>query len=97
MTTKEFIDFWQQCMELEYRPKTVAVGEALLLPHAIEAIGSTARNTIAESYWQPGWPYKDSITGKTSQELARDYMSKTGDQWIARLRNMPSSNGRSMR
>lgn len=83
MTTKEFIDFWQQCMELEYRPKTVAVGEALLLPHAIEAIGSTARNTIAESYWQPGWPYKDSITGKTSQELARDYMSKTGDQWIA--------------
>ncbi len=33
--------------------------------------------------WHPSWPFKDSITGKSCQELADDYMAKTGDEWTA--------------
>ena len=83
LTTDAFVDFWRQSLEQEYRPKIVTIGEGLIFPQALEAVGATARNITAESLWQPDWPYTDSITGKTCRELAKDYMARTGDQWIA--------------
>jgi branched-chain amino acid transport system substrate-binding protein len=84
-TTSDFIDFWRQCMDQKYRPKIATVGEGLLFPHALEAIGPSARNLTAECLWQPTWPFRDSITGMTCQELANDYMARTGDQWTAAI------------
>jgi branched-chain amino acid transport system substrate-binding protein len=83
MTVADFTTFWRQSLQLEYRPKVVTVGDALLFPQALEAIGPSAYNLTAESLWQPGWAYADSITGSTAQDLAADYMAKTGEQWIA--------------
>lgn len=77
----DFVDFWRQLLEQEYRPKIVTVGDGLLFPHTLEAIGPTARNITAACLWQPEWPYRDSINGMTCRELAQDYMAKTGDQW----------------
>ncbi len=80
-SVRDFIDFWRQLSRQDYRPKIVTVGGALLFPHALEAVGPSARNLTAECLWQPEWPYRDSITGKTCRELAGDYMATTGDQW----------------
>jgi branched-chain amino acid transport system substrate-binding protein len=81
LTARELADLWRQVLEREYQPKIVTIGEGLLFPHALEAVGPTALNLTAECLWQPDWPYRDSITGKTCRDLADDYMAKTGDQW----------------
>lgn len=78
---RDFFDFWRQSLEQKFQPKIVTVGEGLIFPHALEALGRSARNMTAECLWQPDWPYQDSITGRTCYELAKDYMAKTGDQW----------------
>jgi branched-chain amino acid transport system substrate-binding protein len=83
MAAADFIAFWRQVLELEYRPKIVTIGDALLFPQALEALGSGAYNLTAESLWQPDWPFTDSITGSSAQQLASDYMTRTGEQWIA--------------
>jgi branched-chain amino acid transport system substrate-binding protein len=85
MRTADFIAFWKQAQQLGFRPKTVTVSEALLFPQALEAVGTSARNLTAESLWQPDWPYSDSISGYSAQQLAGDYMDKTGEQWGAAI------------
>jgi branched-chain amino acid transport system substrate-binding protein len=85
MPTADFITFGKQAVEQDYKPKIVSVAGALLFPQAAEAVGASARNTAAESLWQPNWPYADSITGKTDQDLADDYMNKTGEQWTCAI------------
>lgn len=56
-----------------------------MLPQVVESLGSRARNLLTESLWQPDWPYSDSITGKSAQLLAEEYMSTTGEMWAAPL------------
>jgi len=81
--TPDFTNFWQQSIQQGYNPKVLTVGKALLFPQTLEAIGPIAYNATVESVWHPTWPFKDSITGATCQELADDYTSKTGEQWTA--------------
>ena len=81
MTTLDFSSFWKQAVRLDYKPEIVSIGKALFFPQTVEAIGDSARNTTVEGLWQPDWSYRDSITGKTCQELADDYSAKTGEQW----------------
>jgi branched-chain amino acid transport system substrate-binding protein len=82
-TTSAFAGFWRQALAQEYRPKIMTVAEGLLFPHALEAIIPAARYFTAELLWQSQWPFVESITGKSCQEMAKDYMAKTGDHWIA--------------
>jgi len=84
-TARQFARLWRQAREQEYQPKIVTVGDGLLFPHALEAIGSSALNVTAECLWHADWPYRDSITGLTCRELASDYMAKTGDQWTSAI------------
>jgi branched-chain amino acid transport system substrate-binding protein len=81
--TPDFTNFWKQAVQQGYNPKVLTIGKALLFPQTLDAIGSIAYNTTVEGVWQPTWPYKDSITGKTCQELADDYMAATGEEWTA--------------
>lgn len=83
MSATDFVTFWRQSLEMGYRPKVLTMSQALLFPQALEAIGAGALGVTAESLWQPDRPYADSITGRTVEQLAQDYMTKTGEQWIA--------------
>ncbi len=85
MGATDFITFWKQSQEMGYRPKVLTMSQALLFPQALEAIGLGARGVTAESLWQPDWPYADSITGRSAERLAQDYMTKTGEQWTAAI------------
>jgi branched-chain amino acid transport system substrate-binding protein len=81
--TPDFTNFWKQSVQQGYNPKVLTIGKALLFPQSLEAAGSIAYNTTVEGVWHPSWPFKDSITGKTCQQLADDYMAKTGEEWTA--------------
>jgi branched-chain amino acid transport system substrate-binding protein len=85
MSPEDLFTFWRGSSRLGFRPKVVTTGLALLFPHALEAMGSGARDFTAESLWQPDWPYTDSITGSPAAVLAEDYVARTGEQWIAPL------------
>lgn len=83
MSAGDFVAFWNQSLEMGYRPKVLAMSQALLFPQALEAIGPSVLGVTAESLWQPDRPYTDSITGRSAEQLAQDYMTKTGEQWTA--------------
>jgi branched-chain amino acid transport system substrate-binding protein len=85
MPTTDLVTFWKQAVQLDYRPKVVTMGGALLFPAAVEALGAGARNMTTEGLWHPSWPYRDSITGKSARELADDYQEATGEQWTAAI------------
>jgi len=81
--TPDFTNFWKQAIQQGFNPKVCTIGKALLFPQTLEAIGDIAYNTTCESVWHPTWPFKDSITGKTCQQLADDYTAKTNEEWTA--------------
>ena len=81
--TPDFTSFWKQAIQQGFKPKFCTIGKALLFPQTLEAIGPIAYNTTVECVWHPTWPFKDSITGKTCQELADDFIQKTGGEWTA--------------
>ena len=81
--TPDFTSFWKQAIQQNLKPKFCTIGKALLFPQTLEAIGPIAYNTTVECVWHPTWPFKDSITGKTCQELADDFIQKTGGEWTA--------------
>ncbi len=79
----DFTNFWQQSIQQGYNPKALTIGKALLFPQTLDAIGPIAYNATVEGVWEPSWPYKDSITGMTCQQLADKFMADTGEQWTA--------------
>ncbi|MBN1630942.1 MAG: ABC transporter substrate-binding protein [Thermoleophilia bacterium] len=85
MKTSDFLLFWRQAALQSYRPKIVTVSGGLRFPHSVEVVGSSALNMTGECLWHPSWPYRDSLTGKSGQELVEDYQAKTGDQWTVAL------------
>lgn len=81
----EFTNFWTQCLQQNYHPKIVSTGKALGYVSTLEAIGEIAYGMLGEGVWHPSWPFKDTLTGMTCQELADDYEAFTGDQWTAAM------------
>jgi branched-chain amino acid transport system substrate-binding protein len=77
----DFATFWRQAAERDYRPRIASVGKALLFPAFIEALGS-ADGVSSEVWWSPGHPFRSSLTGASAGQLAADYQSQTGRQWI---------------
>ncbi|MGI5939255.1 MAG: ABC transporter substrate-binding protein [Thermoleophilia bacterium] len=77
-TAPDFTNFWKQAIQQGFRPKLVSTGRALLYPEALEAIGPVGYGLIGEVGWHRSFPYKDSITGQTAEDLALDYEAKTG-------------------
>ena len=65
-----------------FLPRICAVGRALLFPSAVEAIGGDLGLGLStETPWHPAFPFKSSLTGYTSQELADAYEGDRGKQW----------------
>jgi branched-chain amino acid transport system substrate-binding protein len=74
----EFTDFFKQSIQQGFRPKLVSSGKALLFPETLAAIGPVGHNLIGEVGWHRTYPYKCTITGASSAELADDYEAKSG-------------------
>ncbi|PYM61352.1 MAG: ABC transporter substrate-binding protein, partial [Candidatus Rokuibacteriota bacterium] len=77
----DFTTFWTQARQQGFRPKAVTVGKALLFPRSVEALGPTGDGLTTEVWWSPNHPFKSSLTGFTSRDLAARYTSATKKQW----------------
>ncbi len=73
--------FWTQALQQGFKPKVMSVGKALLFPVAIESLGDTGNNISTEVWWTPSHPFKSSLTGQSSKELADAYEAATKKQW----------------
>lgn len=81
----DFQTFWKQAAQQGYRPKLATVAKVMLFPSEAEALGDLSKNIACALWWSPGHPYKSSLDGTTSTELASGFAKSTGKQWTQAL------------
>jgi len=77
----DFTTFWNQARQQGFRPKAATVAKAILFPQSVETLGEAGNNLSSEVWWSASHPFKSSITGQTSAELAAAFTAKTGRPW----------------
>ena len=77
----DWVNFVNQALQQGLKPKIMSSGKALLFPQVPEGLASGCYNFIGEMSWSPAWPFKDSLTGKTCQEMGADFETKANMQW----------------
>ena len=74
--------FLTQASQQGFKPKAVTVAKAALFPSAISAIGNNLGDGVtSEIWWTPNHPFKSSLSGQSSAELASAYTKDTTKQW----------------
>ena len=81
MIPPDFTTFWNQAKQQGFTPKIASIGKAILFPQSVEALGNTGNNLSSEVWWSPSHPFKSSLTGQTSAELAAGFTEATGRPW----------------
>jgi branched-chain amino acid transport system substrate-binding protein len=85
-TTPDFTNFWKQSLQQGFKPPVASMALALGFPQAAEAVGPTVYGLLGpDGAWHSTFPFKDSVTGMTCQELADDYEKATGSQWTGAI------------
>lgn len=77
--------FVNQCAQQGYKPKAVTVAAALLFPSGVQAMGPLGDGMSSEVWWTPAFPFKSSLTGQVSRDVADKWESETGKQWTQPL------------
>lgn len=77
----DFTTFWNQLRQQGITPKAVTVAKALLFPQSVETLGDAGHNLSSEVWWTPSHPFKSSLTGQSSAELASDFTAQSGRPW----------------
>jgi branched-chain amino acid transport system substrate-binding protein len=83
----DFATFWRQAAQQGYTKivKIAQIAKTGLFPSNVEALGSLGYNLATAFYWHPDFPYKSSLTGVSSRELADGYEKASGKQWNQQL------------
>jgi branched-chain amino acid transport system substrate-binding protein len=81
----DFPTFWQQAVQLDYRPRVATIGKALLVPSSVEALDPPGANLSTEVWWSPSHPFTSPLTGQSAAALADAYTQSTGRQWTQPL------------
>jgi branched-chain amino acid transport system substrate-binding protein len=81
MIPPDFGTFWAQAAQQGFAPKVVTIGKALLFPSVIEGLGDRGIGLTSEVWWSPNHPFKSSLTGLSSADLAGGYTAATGRPW----------------
>jgi len=77
--------FITQCNQQGFKPKAVTVAAALLFPGGVEAMGPLGNGMSSEVWWTPAFPFKSSLTGQVSRDIADQWEADTGRQWTQPL------------
>lgn len=77
--------FVNQCAQQGYKPKAVTVAAALLFPSGVQALGPLGDGMSSEVWWTPAFPFKSTISGQVSREIADSWESETKKQWTQPL------------
>jgi branched-chain amino acid transport system substrate-binding protein len=78
----DFTTFWSQAAQQGYRPKAATIAKALLFPSSVATLGANGSGVSSEVWWSPHHPFKSSLTGESSMDLATGYEKASGQQWI---------------
>lgn len=81
----DYNTFWKQAAQQGFKPKLATVAKVLLFPADTDALGDLVNNIATDCWWGPFMPYKSSLTGETSKELADAYQAASGKQWLQTL------------
>ena len=81
----DFNTFWKQAAQQGFKPKLATVAKVLLFPADTEALGDLVNNIATDCWWGPFMPYKSSLTGESSKDLADAYQAASGKQWLQSL------------
>jgi branched-chain amino acid transport system substrate-binding protein len=77
--------FWNQAIQVGFKPKICTIAAGLLFPSSVGNLGERGNGMTTEVWWTPAFPYKSSITGQTAAEIAESYTAATGNQWTQPL------------
>ncbi|UVK40844.1 ABC transporter substrate-binding protein [Mesorhizobium sp. AR10] len=81
MIPPDFTTFWNQAKQQGFAPKVASIGKAILFPQSVEALGKSGHNLSSEVWWTPNHPFKSSLTGESSAQVAEGFTKATGRQW----------------
>jgi branched-chain amino acid transport system substrate-binding protein len=82
----DFTNFWKQSLQQGFKPKLVnAGGMAFANFKFAEALGSISVGLTGGFHFHRAFPYTDSLTGMTCEQLAADYEKSTGQEWAATI------------
>jgi branched-chain amino acid transport system substrate-binding protein len=84
-TPPDFTNFWKQCIQQGYHPKTGAWSMCLEFPQAAEALGDLCINLASESMWTPAYPFTSPLLGETGKQFADEFESRNNAQWTQPL------------
>jgi branched-chain amino acid transport system substrate-binding protein len=73
--------FWNQAKQQSFKPKVASIGKALLFPQTVESLGEAGHNLSTEVWWTPSHPFKSSLTGETTAQVADAFTKATGRPW----------------
>jgi branched-chain amino acid transport system substrate-binding protein len=77
----DFKTFVNQCAQQGYKPKAMTVAAALLFAAGVEAIGDLADGLSSEVWWTPAFPFKSTLTGQVSRDIADMWEAEQNKQW----------------
>jgi branched-chain amino acid transport system substrate-binding protein len=83
----DFATFWRQAAQQGYT-KHVKIGQIAktgLFPSQVSSLGAIGNGLASGVYWAPTWPYKSSLTGIASKDLASGYEASSSKQWNQQL------------
>jgi branched-chain amino acid transport system substrate-binding protein len=83
----DFAAFWRQAAQQGFTKmvKICQTAKTGLFPPTVEAFGSLGVNFSSAAYWHKAFPYKSSLAGISSAELADGYEKASGKQWTQQL------------
>jgi branched-chain amino acid transport system substrate-binding protein len=81
MIPPDFTTFWNQAKQQGFTPKVASIGKAILFPQSVEALGAAGHNLSSEVWWTPNHPFKSSLNGMSSKDLADGFTAATGRPW----------------
>ena len=82
-TPADLTNFWKQCLQQGYHPKSMGCAKALQNDSDLNALGDVGLGMIGSMGWSPEFPFKDSLTGATAQEIATQYEADHGHPMAA--------------
>lgn len=78
--------FLTQASQQGFNPKAFTVGKGALFPVTIQSLpNNLGIGVTSEIWWTPSSPFKSSLTGQSSKELADAYTSSSSKQWTMPL------------
>ena len=83
----DFAAFWRQAAQQGYTKmvRIAQIAKTGLFPSEVTALGNLGYNLAGAAYWHKAFPYKSSLTGVSSKELADGYEKASGKMWTQQL------------